>query len=56
MASDICVIGPGGITTRATYDAPEEMAAGVDLVIVNGAISWRADQAVTTGFPGHLVS
>jgi N-acyl-D-amino-acid deacylase len=56
MAADICVIGPSGITARATYDAPQAKAAGVDLVIVNGAISWRTGQAVTAGFPGQLVS
>jgi N-acyl-D-amino-acid deacylase len=56
MAADICVIGPGGLTARATYDAPRELAAGVGLVIVNGAIAWRDGRAVTTGFPGRLVS
>ena len=56
MAADICVIGPGGLTARATYDAPRELAAGVDLVIVNGAVTWRDGRAVTAGFPGRLVS
>jgi hypothetical protein len=28
----------------------------VGLVIVNGAVVWRDGQAVTTGFPGRLVS
>ena len=56
MAADICVIGPGGVTARATYDAPREPAAGVDLVIVNGAVTWRDGQAVTAGFPGRVVS
>jgi len=56
MAADICVIGPGGLTARATYDAPCERAAGVSLVLVNGAVAWRDGRAVTTGFPGRLVS
>jgi N-acyl-D-aspartate/D-glutamate deacylase len=56
MAADICVIGPGGLTARATYDAPRELAAGVSLVLVNGAVAWRDGRAVTTGFPGRLVS
>jgi N-acyl-D-amino-acid deacylase len=56
MAADICVIGPGGLTARATYDAPRELAAGVDLVIVNGAVTWRDGQALTAGFPGRVVS
>jgi N-acyl-D-amino-acid deacylase len=56
LAADICVIGPGGLTARASYDAPREQAAGVGLVIVNGAVVWRDGRAVTTGFPGRLVS
>ena len=56
MAADICVIGPGGITARAGYDAPREHAAGVSLVLVNGVITWRDGQPVTTRHPGQLVS
>jgi N-acyl-D-aspartate/D-glutamate deacylase len=56
MAADICVIGPGGLTARATYAAPREEAAGVDLVIVNGAVAWRDGQPVTAQFPGKVVS
>ncbi len=56
MAADIAVIGPAGITARATYDAPLEQATGVVLVIVNGVITWREGKPLTTEFPGHLVS
>ena len=56
MAADICVIGPGGLTARATYDAPRQQAAGVDLVLVNGTVTWRAGHPVTTAFPGQVVS
>jgi N-acyl-D-amino-acid deacylase len=56
MAADIAVIGPAGITARATYDAPVRQATGVGLVLVNGVIAWRDGQPVTTGFPGKLVS
>ena len=56
MAADICVIGPGGLAARATYDAPREQAAGVGLVIVNGAVTWRGGEPVATAFPGQLVS
>ena len=56
MAADICVIGPGGLTAHATYDAPRERASGMDLVIVNGVTVWRDGQPVTTAFPGQLVS
>jgi N-acyl-D-amino-acid deacylase len=56
MAADICVIGPGGLTAHATYAAPREQATGVDLVIVNGAVTWRDGQVATTRFPGQSVS
>ena len=54
--ADVCVIGPRGTTSRAIYGAPQEKATGVDLVIVNGVITWRDGQPVTTGFPGQLVN
>jgi N-acyl-D-amino-acid deacylase len=56
MAADICVIGPSGIKDRATYSAPESLATGVDLVIVNGTIVWRDNQPVPAEHPGQLVT
>ena len=56
MAADIAVIGPGGIAAHATYDAPVRQATGVDLVLVNGVITWRDGGPVTDRFPGKLVS
>jgi N-acyl-D-amino-acid deacylase len=56
MAADIAVIGPDGLTARATYEAPLEQATGVSLVMVNGVITWRDGGPVTTKFPGQLVS
>jgi N-acyl-D-aspartate/D-glutamate deacylase len=56
MAADVCVIGPRGTTSHAIYGAPQEKATGVDMVIVNGVITWRDGQPVTTGFPGQLVN
>jgi N-acyl-D-amino-acid deacylase len=56
LAADICVIGPDGLTTHASYEAPREKAAGVDLVLVNGVVTWRCGRPVTTRFPGQLVS
>ena len=56
MAADICVIGPGGLTAHATFDAPLELATGVDLVLVNGAVVWRHGRAVAGRAPGRLVS
>ncbi len=55
MAADLCVITPPGPIERATYDAPTTLAAGVILVVVNGAIAW-ADAAATGRLPGRLVS
>ena len=55
MAADIAVIGPAGITARATYNAPLQQATGVALVIVNGVITWLEGKPLTTEFPGQLV-
>ena len=56
MAADICVIGPGGLAARATYDAPLEQASGADVVLVNGVIAWRHGESVTARPAGNLVS
>ena len=56
MAADICVLSPGGITARATYDAPRRLATGAGLVLVNGVCVWRDGQLVPGRFPGRLVS
>ena len=56
MAADVCVLGPGGIIARATYDAPRRPATGMDLVLVNGVCVWRAGQLVPDRSPGQLVS
>jgi N-acyl-D-amino-acid deacylase len=56
MAADICVIGPGGITDRATYERPQAPAAGVDLVMVNGVTVWRHGQPAAGQVPGRVVS
>jgi hypothetical protein len=50
------VIGPGGITDRASYGAPEELTTGVDMVIVNGIVAWRDGKPLRREFPGRLVS
>jgi N-acyl-D-amino-acid deacylase len=56
MAADVCVIGPGGMIDRAIYGAPQVQATGLDLVIVNGIITWRDGQLLTTRFPGQFVT
>jgi N-acyl-D-amino-acid deacylase len=55
MAADICVIGPAGITERATYDAPREHADGVHLVIVNGITAWRDGGPSGNALAGQFV-
>jgi N-acyl-D-amino-acid deacylase len=56
MAADIAVIGPGGLTEQATDQTPQAQASGVDLVILNGTITWRDGHALTDQFPGQVVS
>jgi N-acyl-D-amino-acid deacylase len=56
MAADICVIGPDGLAPHATYDAPRRLAAGADLVLVNGAVVWPPDRATAGQYPGRQVS
>lgn len=56
MAADLCVIGPEGMTARATYEAPREKATGVDLVLVNGTVVWRDGCLVTSQLPGEVVT
>jgi N-acyl-D-amino-acid deacylase len=56
MAADLCVIGPAGIAAQASYEAPTRLATGVDLVVVNGVITWRDGRPQTASFPGRVVS
>lgn len=56
MAADLCVIGPAGITAHATYDTPQAIATGVDIVVVNGIIIWQDSQPVTARHPGELLT
>ncbi len=56
MAADVCVLGPAGITARATYDSPQRPAAGVGLILVNGVCVWRDGRPVPGRFPGRVVS
>jgi N-acyl-D-amino-acid deacylase len=55
-AADICVIGPGGLAPHATYEQPLRLAAGADLVLVNGTIVWPRARATAGRYPGRLVS
>ncbi|HEV2374702.1 MAG TPA: amidohydrolase family protein [Streptosporangiaceae bacterium] len=55
MAADICVIAPSGLSATATYTDPRRNAAGVDLVLVNGVITWRDGHPVPAAHAGELV-
>ena len=55
MAADLCVISPPGLIERATYEAPTALASGVTLVLVNGAVAWRAGAPVPGSRAGRLV-
>jgi N-acyl-D-amino-acid deacylase len=56
LAADLCVIGPGGVTERASYAAPRVTATGISLVMVNGVVAWRDGQPHYGRWPGAVVS
>ena len=56
LAADLCVIGPAGLAERASYAAPQLVAAGIGLVMVNGVVAWRDGQPVAGRWPGTVVS
>ena len=56
MAADLCVISPPGLTEQATYEEPTELATGVTLVLVNGAVAWRAGASEPGSRTGRLVN
>jgi N-acyl-D-amino-acid deacylase len=56
LAADLCVIGPGGLTERATYAAPQVTATGISLVLVNGVVAWQDGQPRAGRWPGAVVS
>jgi N-acyl-D-amino-acid deacylase len=42
------------IRDTATYEAPRQAAAGIDTVIVNGAVAWQAGQS-TGQYHGQVI-
>ena len=56
MAADLCVISPPGLAEHATYEAPTALASGVTLVLVNGAVAWRAGPLEPGSRAGQLVN
>ncbi|QHI99017.1 amidohydrolase family protein [Xylophilus rhododendri] len=52
--ADVTVFDAGGIADLATWEAPTRQAAGIDAVLVNGALAWR-DGAATGVFKGRVI-
>ncbi len=47
--ADLVVFDPLTVADRATYESPEEAAAGIDHVFVNGQRSWGGDEGSLAG-------
>lgn len=45
MAADITVFDADAVIDTATFEAPQQAAAGIDWVVVNGEVAWRQGQA-----------
>ena len=54
LAADLVLFDPDAIDARASYEQPRQAAAGVKLVVVNGAIAWR-DGAATGARAGRML-
>lgn len=52
--ADIVVFDAAAVADRATFESPKQVAAGIDLVLVNGEIVCR-DGSVTGARPGRVL-
>lgn len=52
--ADLLVFDPNTIADRATFEQPQQAAAGIDLVLVNGVTVWR-DARATGARPGRVL-
>lgn len=52
--ADLVVFDPETVADRATFESPTQPAAGIDLVMVNGAII-REGGAPTGACPGRVL-
>jgi N-acyl-D-amino-acid deacylase len=52
--ADIVVFDAATVRDTATYEAPRQAAAGIDTVIVNGAVAWQAGQS-TGQYHGQVI-
>ena len=41
FAADVVVFNAAKVADRATYDAPQQAAAGIEWVLVNGEVTWQ---------------
>lgn len=52
--ADLLIFDAAKITDKATYQAPRQLAQGIDTVFVNGVITWQTEQ-MTTSRTGTLL-
>ncbi|MEO3430884.1 D-aminoacylase [Pelagibius sp. CAU 1746] len=53
--ADLVLFDPDTVIDRATYDDPEEPAAGIDMVLVNGAVTYEKG-TMTENRPGRFLA
>lgn len=53
--ADLVLFDPATVIDRATYDDPQEPAAGIDMVLVNGAVTYEKG-AMTQSLPGRFLA
>jgi N-acyl-D-amino-acid deacylase len=52
--ADLVLLDPDAVIDTATFDEPMRPAAGIEMVLVNGAIVWR-NGAPTGARPGRVL-
>ena len=52
--ADLVIFDPDAVADRSTWDEPTLPAAGIDLVMLNGRVTWR-DGASTGARPGRVL-
>ncbi|MCY3857696.1 MAG: D-aminoacylase [Gammaproteobacteria bacterium] len=54
FCADLVVFDPSEVADTATYQEPKQVASGINMVFVNGRLSWDGKSCVNGGF-GHLL-
>jgi N-acyl-D-amino-acid deacylase len=52
--ADLVLFAPHSVIDRATFEQPKQAAAGIELVMVNGNVTY-ADGAATGAAPGRML-